>query len=63
MGGTKAGAIKAAETMKLRYGYGQNPHAEAGRLGGLKRGVKKGFAARPDLAAKYGRLTKRRPKP
>lgn len=57
MPGTKAGALKARETMK--QAYGENYYANIGRLGGAKTkedGAIKGFAANPELARRAGRL-------
>ena len=54
MTGTKAGGLKAAATNKEKYG--DDVYARAGHLGGLKCGVKKGFAANPELARKVGAI-------
>lgn len=54
MAGTKAGGLKAAATNKEKYG--DDFYARAGHLGGLKCGVKKGFAANPELARKAGAI-------
>ncbi|MDD3480700.1 MAG: hypothetical protein PHW75_00520 [Patescibacteria group bacterium] len=62
MSGTKRGGIKAAETNKKRHGA--NFYKEIGAKGGLKTGVKKGFAANTNLARlagqKGGRISKRK---
>lgn len=63
MSGNKKGGIQAAATNKQRYG--QDFYKKIGGKGGLKTGVKKGFAANPELAAiagkKGGRKSKRGP--
>jgi hypothetical protein len=53
MSGTKKGGFKAAETNKKRYG--KDFYKKIGSKGGIKTGVKKGFAANPELAAKAGK--------
>jgi hypothetical protein len=61
MSGTKKGGIQAAATNKERYG--KEFYKKIGAKGGLKTGVKKGFAANPELARqagkKGGRISKR----
>jgi hypothetical protein len=55
MPGTKAGALKARETMQQLYGA--DYYANIGRLGGAKTkedGTIKGFALNPELARKAG---------
>ena len=52
MAGTREGGLKCATTNKDRYG--DDFYKNMGRLGGLKTGVKKGFAANPELARKAG---------
>ena len=58
---TKAGALKAAQTNKLRHG--KDFYKRIGQKGGSKSGVRKGFAADPELAkiagAKGGRISRR----
>lgn len=60
MSGTKAGGIKAAQTIKTLHG--ENFYKEIGRKGGLN-GNTGGFNSHPDLAVemgkKMGKLTKR----
>ena len=62
MSQTKAGALKAAQTNKIKYGH--DFYAEIGRKGG-RNGHTGGFAANPELAkiagAKGGRKSKRGP--
>ncbi len=53
MSGTKNGGVKAAETNKKRYG--KDFYKKIGAKGGVKTGVKKGFAANPTLAAMAGK--------
>ncbi len=53
MSGTVEGAAKAKKTILARKG--KNFYAEIGATGGRVKGVKKGFAANPALAAKAGR--------
>lgn len=53
MSGTRVGGKKAAETNKKRYG--KDFYKKIGAKGGKKTGVKKGFAANPELASKAGR--------
>ena len=53
MGGTKVGGIKAAQTNKERHG--EDYFVKVGRLGGIKKGVRKGFATNPELAKIAGR--------
>ncbi len=53
MSGTKDGGIKAAETNKSRHG--SDFYKKIGGKGGLVVGVKKGFAANPELASKAGK--------
>lgn len=52
MAGTKAGGFKAAETNKERHG--KDFYKKIGGKGGKATGVKKGFAANPELARKAG---------
>lgn len=52
MSGTKEGGIKAAETNKSRHG--SDFYKKIGSKGGKAVGVKKGFAANPELARKAG---------
>lgn len=54
MPGTKTGAAKARETNRDRWG--ENFYEVIGRKGGLKKGVKKGFAANPALASRVGKI-------
>jgi general stress protein YciG len=53
MAGTKEGGVKAAETNKARHG--KDFYKNIGGKGGKAVGVKKGFAANPDLARKAGK--------
>lgn len=63
MSGTKAGGLAAAKTNKLKYGEGF--YRNIGSRGGSVKGVKKGFAANPEMARRAGalggRASKRRP--
>jgi general stress protein YciG len=54
MAGTKAGAALAKKTNLERHG--KNFFAQIGQKGGTVKGVKKGFAANPALAAKAGQV-------
>lgn len=54
MSGSKTGGLKAAETNKKQHG--ENFYSEIGKIGGAVKGVKKGFAANPDLAKSAGKL-------
>lgn len=61
MSGTIIGGRKARDTnYKL---HGDNFYKTIGKKGGLKKGVKKGFAANPELAkaagTKGGRISRR----
>jgi general stress protein YciG len=60
MAGTTIGGLKTVETNKKKYG--EDFYVKIGALGGAKTGVKKGFAANPELArtagAKGGSVTK-----
>ena len=53
MAGTKDGGHKCYNTITTRFGV--DFYKNIGRLGGLVCGVKKGFAANPELAKKAGR--------
>lgn len=53
MAGTKAGAIKTRN--KIYELYGKDFYVNAGRKGGKKVGVMKGFAVNRELAAEAGR--------
>lgn len=53
MAGTKKGAALAKKTNLERYG--KNFYARIGANGGKVKGVKKGFAANPALAAQAGK--------
>jgi len=61
MSGTKKGGLQAAITNKNRHG--SDFYKKIGAKGGLKTGVKKGFAANPEVARKAGqkggRISKR----
>lgn len=61
MAGKKEGGIKAAQTNKERHG--EDFYREIGAIGGRVRGVKKGFAAHPEIArwagSKGGKISKR----
>lgn len=52
MVGTKEGGLKTK--LSVIEKYGEDFYKVAGRKGGLKTGVKKGFAANPKLAAVAG---------
>ncbi len=54
MSGTKEGGVKAAETNKRDHG--ENFYSKIGKIGGAVKGVRKGFAANPDLAKSAGKL-------
>lgn len=54
MAGTKIGAAKAAATNKEKFGA--DFYKRIGHAGGSVTGVKKGFAANPELAIKAGTL-------
>ena len=54
MSGTRIGGIKAAESNKKKYG--EDFYRKNGHKGGIKCGVKKGFAANPELARKAGAI-------
>lgn len=62
MAGTKAGGLKAAQTIKIKYSH--DFYAEIGRKGG-RNGHTGGFYSNPELAriagAKGGRKSKRGP--
>jgi len=60
MSGTKKGGLQAAETNKKRHG--KDFYKKIGAKGGLKTGVKKGFAANPALAAEAGKKGGKRSK-
>lgn len=52
MAGTREGGLKTKLSVLERYG--EDFYKNAGRKGGKKKGVKKGFAANPKLAAIAG---------
>ena len=52
MVGTREGGLKASLSVKEKYG--EDYYKVMGRKGGLKTGVKKGFAANPKLASLAG---------
>lgn len=54
MAGTKAGGIKSRNTNILRHG--NDFFREIGAKGGRTKGVKKGFAANPEVARRAGRI-------
>lgn len=54
MSGTVQGGKLAAETNKKQHG--ENFYSEIGKIGGAVKGVRKGFAANPDLAKSAGKL-------
>ena len=53
MSGTKDGGYKCRNTIIARFGV--DYYKDIGRRGGLVCGVKKGFAANPELARKAGK--------
>lgn len=53
MSGTRIGGIKARKTNYDRNG--KDFYKRIGKLGGSVRGIKKGFAANPELAKEAGR--------
>ena len=53
MAGTKDGGYKCRDTIIARFGNGY--YKNMGRKGGLVCGIKKGFAANPELAKMAGR--------
>ena len=61
MAGTTIGGLKTVETNKKKYG--EDFYVKIGAKGGSVKGLKKGFAANPELArkagAKGGSVTKR----
>jgi general stress protein YciG len=61
MAGTTVGGLKTVETNKKKYG--EDFYVKIGAKGGSVKGLKKGFAANPELArkagAKGGSVTKR----
>lgn len=63
MSGTKAGAEKAMETIRAKYG--SEFFEVIGRMGGVAKNPRKGFGTHRDLArtagAKGGQRSKRRP--
>lgn len=54
MSGTRAGAARAKRTIIERRG--EKFFAEIGAKGGRAKGIKKGFAANPELARAAGRI-------
>lgn len=60
MSGTKKGGFKAADTNKKLYG--KDFYKKIGAVGGKKTGVKKGFAANPELAREAGKKGGRKSK-
>lgn len=60
MSGTKKGGQKTAVKVKRKYGFGF--YSIIGQVGGRKKGIKKGFAANPQLAREAGKKGKRGPK-
>lgn len=61
MSGTREGGLKTAVVNKERHG--EDFYIKTGRLGGQVKGVKKGFAANPELAkiagAKGGSISRK----
>lgn len=61
MSGTKAGGLKCA--LKNKELHGDDWYKIIGQIGGRVKGLKKGFAANPELAetagAKGGRISRR----
>jgi len=61
MAGTTEGGLKTVETNKKKYG--EDFYVKIGAIGGSRKGIKKGFAANPELArsagAKGGSVSKR----
>lgn len=61
MAGTTVGGLKTVETNKKKYG--EDFYKNIGAKGGSVKGLKKGFAANPELArtagAKGGSVSKR----
>ena len=61
MAGTTVGGLKTVETNKKKYG--EDFYVKIGAKGGSVKGLKKGFAANPELArtagAKGGSVSKR----
>jgi general stress protein YciG len=52
MAGTTIGGLKTVETNKKKYG--EDFYVKIGAKGGSVKGLKKGFAANPELARKAG---------
>lgn len=52
MAGTTVGGLKTVETNKKKYG--EDFYVKIGAKGGSVKGLKKGFAANPELARKAG---------